>query len=196
MAAAGKDALLIAAANAAWGELYLDAHDPGPAADHFRAALAADASWAPAHAGLASALARENPPAAAAAAARAVEIDPALTAAHVVLARAALDADRIDDARGHLARALSANPGSAEAHAYGAAIEYVAGRTAEYQAAAAKALAVNPAYGGLYRIVASQAASNYRYDEAVVLARKGRRPRARQPCRPRGSRPAPAARGR
>ena len=172
VSAAGKDTVLLAAANTAWGELYLDTHEPGPAADHFRAALAADVNWAPAHAGLARALARENPPAAAAAAARAVEIDPALAGPRAFLARAALDADRIDDARGHLARALSANPGSTEAHAYSAAIEYVAGRTAAYQAAAAEALAVNPAYGGLYRIVASQAATNYRYDDAVVLARK------------------------
>jgi tetratricopeptide (TPR) repeat protein len=172
VSAAGKDSVLLAAANAAWGELYIDTHEPGPAADHFRAALTADASWAPAHAGLARALARENPPAAAAAAARAVEIDPALADPHVFLARAALDADRVGDARGHLARALAANPASAEAFAYTAAIEYVAGNSAAYDAAAAKALAVNPAYGGLYRVVASQAASNYRYDDAVALARK------------------------
>jgi tetratricopeptide (TPR) repeat protein len=173
VAAAGKDAVLLAAANTAWGELYLDTHDPGPAADLFRAALAADPRWAPAHAGLANALSRENPPAAAAAAARAVEIDPALARAHVFLARAALDADRVDDARGHLTRALAANPASAEALAYTAAIEYVAGNAAAYEAAAAKAFAINPVYGDFYRVLASQAASNYRYDAAVVLARKG-----------------------
>jgi tetratricopeptide (TPR) repeat protein len=175
VAAAGKDAVLLAAANTAWGELFLDVRDRESIANavaSFRAALTADASWAPAHAGLARALARENPPAAAAAAARAVEIDPALTAAHVFLARAALDGDRTGDARGHLARALAANPASAEAFAYTAAIEYVAGRTVAYEAAVAKALAINPVYGGLYRIVASQAASNYRYDDAVALARK------------------------
>jgi tetratricopeptide (TPR) repeat protein len=170
--AAGKDALLVAAANTAWGELYLDTHDPGPAADLFRAALTADANWAPAHAGLAEALARENPPEAAAAAARAVEIDPALAGAHVFLARAALDADKDADARAHLAGALAANPASAEAHALVAAMEYVAGRTAAYEAASAKALAVNPVYGGLYRTVASQAAANYRYEDAVALARR------------------------
>ncbi len=37
----------------------------------------------------------------------------------------------------------------------------------------AKALAVNPEYGDLYRTVASLAASNYRYDDAVAMARKG-----------------------
>jgi tetratricopeptide (TPR) repeat protein len=150
--------------------LYLDTHDPGPAADLFRAALAADSDWAPAHAGLAEALARENPPAAAAAARRAIEIDPALVEAHLFLAGAALDVDDAADAQGHVARALAANPRSAGAHALAAAIDYVAGRTAGYDAAVARALAANPVYGDLYRVVAARAASAYRYDDAVAIA--------------------------
>ena len=171
-AAAGNDAALIAAANTAWGGLFLDTHDPANAVASFRAALAADGEWAPAHAGLAKALANENPPAAAAAARRAIEIDPALADAHVFLASEALDADKNAEALEHLKRALAANPHSTEAHALAAAIDYVGGRTAGYDAAVAKALAVNPAYGDLYCTIASHAASNYRYDEAVAMARK------------------------
>jgi len=170
--AAAKDPVALAAANTARGELFLDTHDPGNAATDFRAALAADGDWAPAHAGLARALANEDPPAAAKAARRAVEIDPALVGAHLFLASEALDADKPAEAQEHLKRALAANPNSAEAHALTAAIAYVDGRTADYDGAAAAALALNPVYGDLYRIVASYAARNYRYDDAVVMARK------------------------
>ena len=173
VAAAAKDPTLLAAANSAWGELFLDTHDPANAVASFRAALAADGEWAPAHAGLAEALANENPPAAAAAARRAIEIDPALVDAHLFLASAALDADKKAEAQGHVTRALAVNPKSTEAHALAAAIAHVDGRAADYDAAVAKALAVNPVYGDLYRIVAAHAANNYRYDDAVLMARKG-----------------------
>ena len=172
VAAAAKDPGLVAAANTAWGDLFLDTHDPANAAASFRAALAADGEWAPAHAGLARALANENPPAAAAAARRAIGIDPALVGAHLLLASAALDAGKTADAQAPLARALAINPNSTDAHALTAAIAYVGGRTSDYEAAAAQALAVNPVFGDLYRIVASHAAGNYRYDDAVVMARR------------------------
>jgi tetratricopeptide (TPR) repeat protein len=171
-AAAPKDPILTPAVNAAWGQLFLDAHDPANATASFRAALAVDAQWAPAHAGLARALADENPPAAAAAARRAVEIDPALVDAHLFLAEAAIDEYKPADGRESLARALAANPHSPNAHALSAAIAYVDGRTADYESAIANALAVNPAYGDAYRIVAMHAARHYRYDDAVVLVRK------------------------
>jgi tetratricopeptide (TPR) repeat protein len=171
-AAAPKDPVLAPAVNTAWGLLFLDAHDPANATASFRAALALDAEWAPAHAGLARALADENPPAAAAAARRAVEIDPALVDAHLFLAEAAIDEEKPADARESLARALAADPHSPNAHALSAAIAYVDGRTADYESAIAKPLAVNPAYGDAYRIVAMHAARHYRYDDAVVLARK------------------------
>ena len=153
--------------------MFLDTHDAANAVASFRAALAADGEWAPAHAGLARALANENPPAAAAAARRALEIDPGLTDAHLFLAGEALDADKTAEALEHLKRALAANPNSTEAHALAAAIAHVDGRAADHDASVAKALAVNPAYGDLYRIVASVAASHYRYDDAVAMARKG-----------------------
>ena len=171
-AAAPKDPILTPAVNAAWGQLFLDAHDPANATASFRAALALDAEWAPAHAGLARALADENPPAAAAAARRAVEIDPALVDAHLFLAEAAIDADKPADARESLARALAANAQSPNAHALEAAIAYVDDRMADYESAVAKAVATNPGYGNAYRIVAAHAARSYRYDDAVTLVRK------------------------
>ena len=115
---AAKDAALVAAANTAWGELFLDTHDAANAVTSFRAALEADADWAPAHAGLARALADENPPAAAAAATRALEIDPALVDAHLFLAGDALDADKPAEAQAHLdarARRQSEQPRGARA---------------------------------------------------------------------------------
>ncbi len=171
-AAAPKDPILTPAVNTAWGDLFLEAHDPANATASFRAALALDGDWAPARAGLARSLADENPPAAAAAAQRALEIDPSLVDAHLFLAEAAMDADKPAEAHAALARALAANPHSADAHALAAAIAFVDDRMADYESAIAKALATNPGYGDAYRIVAAHAARNYRYDDAVVLARK------------------------
>jgi tetratricopeptide (TPR) repeat protein len=171
-AAAPKDPTLTPAVNTAWGQLFLDAHDPANATASFRAALALDGDWAPAHAGLARSLTDENPPAAMAAARRAVAIDPALVDAHLFLAEAAIDADKPSDAREALKRALAANPHSPDAHALAAAIAYVDDRMADYESAMAKALATNPGYGDAYRIVAMHAARHYRYDDAVVLVRR------------------------
>ena len=170
--AAGKDASLVAAANTAWGDLYLDTHDPGPAADLFRTALTADGTWAPAHAGLARALARENPPAAAAAAARAVELNPSLAEAHVFLARAALDADNPEDARAHLGRALAANPRSAEAYTLAAAMAYVSGRTDASRPPSRRRSRSTPSSARSTGWSPNSRRGHYRFDDAVALARK------------------------
>ena len=158
--------------NTAWGLLFHEKHTPGEAVKSFRLALQADADWAPAHAGLARALADEDPPAAAAAAARALAIDPALIDAHLFLAESALDNGKPSAAKASIDRVLAINPRSPEAHTLLAAIAWVAGRMPEYEAELAKALAVNPTRGDTYRVVAAHAARNYRFDEAVALGRK------------------------
>jgi tetratricopeptide (TPR) repeat protein len=160
------------AINAAWGELFLEKHNRAEAAVSFRAVLERDPEWAPAHLGLARALADEDPAAASAAAGRALTIDGALLGAHLFRAQAALDADRPADARAALARALAVNPRSPEAHALRAAIAYIDGPASEYEAELARALGVNPTFGEAYRIVAEQAANRKRFDEAVALTRR------------------------
>lgn len=157
------------AINAAWGELFLEKYNRPDALKSFQTALERDAEWAPAHLGLARALADENPPAAAAAARRALEIDHELVEAHLFLAESALDDDRPGEAREAIGRALAVNPQSPDAYALLAAMAHLEGRKADFLAAVAKALAVNPTYGDVYRVAAAHAARNYRFDEAVAL---------------------------
>ncbi len=156
----------------AWGRLFLEKDNKPEALKSFQAALQSDASWAPAHVGLASVLQDDDPPAAAAAAARALEIDPQLAEAHLLLASFHLDADRADQAREELDKVLAFNPSSLEAHSILGAMAYVRDDQAGFDAEVAKVLAINPMYGEIYRVAAEQAASHYRFDEAAALAQK------------------------
>ena len=156
----------------AWGELFFERFDRREAVKSFRMAIELDAEWAPAHLGLARALADENPPAALESARRALTIDSDLVDAHLFVAEIALDQDQPAEAQAAIRRALAVNPRSPAAHALAAATAYVEGRSADYEAAIAAALAVNPTYGDVFRVTAARAASTYLYEDAVALARK------------------------
>ncbi len=160
------------AVHVARGELFLERHDRDEAASLFRQALERDARWAPAHLGLARALADENTPAAEAAARRAEEIDPGMADAPLFRAEAALRADRLDDGRAALDRALEINPRNPAAHALAAALAHLEGRAADAGASVEAALAVNPTYGDAFRVPAEQLASSGRFEDAVPLARR------------------------
>ena len=155
----------------AWGNLFLWARDEPNAAKSFQTALAADPEWAPAHAGLGRAMSEDDPPAAAASATKALDIDPHFADAELLLAELDLDNTRWDAARERIARVLAQNPEQLDALALNAAIAYVRGDRAAFDVEAKKALAINPAFGEVYRAAASLAAQNYRFDEAVTLAR-------------------------
>ena len=155
----------------AWGNLFLWARDAPNAAKSFQTALAADPEWAPAHVGLGRALEEDDPPAAAASATKALEIDPRLADAELLLAELDLDNTRWDAARERIARVLAQNPQHLDALALNAAVAYVRGDRAAFDAEAKKTLAINPAFGEVYRAAASLAAQNYRFEEAVGLAR-------------------------
>ena len=134
--------------------------------------MAQDAEWAPAHAGLGRALAEDDPPAAAAAANRALEIDPHLAGAELLLAELDLDNTRWDAARERIARVLTDNPSHLDARALAAAITYVRGTRAAFDAEVKDTLAINPSFGEIYRVAAELSARNYRFEEAVSLARE------------------------
>jgi cellulose synthase operon protein C len=159
------------AAETAWGRLFLERHDDAEAARSFQNALKLDDRWAPAHAGLARALARDNPPAAAAAAARALTIDPHLADAHLLLAQLDLDNTRVDEARKRIGTVLEANPSHLEARALLAAIAYVRDDRAAFDAEIRRILDINPAFGEVYRVAGELAARHYRFEEAVRLTR-------------------------
>ncbi|HEV3485644.1 MAG TPA: tetratricopeptide repeat protein, partial [Vicinamibacterales bacterium] len=147
-------------------------HDAAQALRAFNQAIKVDAKWAPAHLGLARVLAEENPPAAAAAAGRAIEIDPLLAEAHLVLADLDLDNSRYDAARERITTVLEFNPAHLEARAMLGAMSYVRGDIAAFDAEVKRALEINPGYGEVYRVAADLAARHYRFDEAVALARQ------------------------
>ena len=138
----------------------------------FQQALKQDPEWAPAHAGLGRALAEDDPPAAAAEAGQALEIDPHLADAQLLLAELDLDNTRWDSARESIARVLADNPSHLEARALAAAITYVRQGRAPFDAEVKPVLAINPSYGEIYRVAAELSARNYRFDEAVGLARE------------------------
>jgi len=153
-----------------FGRLFLEKYNPPEALKSFQAALAADADWAPAYAGLARVLEDEDPPKAAEAAEHAIKIDPVLADPHLLLAGLHLDADRDAEARAEIERVLAVNPSQLEAHAMLAAMAYVKDDKATYDREAKTALAINPGYGEVYRLTGQQAASHYRFDEAAGLA--------------------------
>jgi tetratricopeptide (TPR) repeat protein len=153
-----------------FGRLFLDKYNPAEALKSFQAALKADAEWAPAYAGIARVLEDEDPPKAAAAAARAIAIDPQLADPHLLLAGLHLDADRDADAKAELDKILAFNPSHLDAHALLAAMAYVKDDKAAYDREVRTVLEINPAYGEVYRLTGQQAASHYRFDEAAALA--------------------------
>jgi tetratricopeptide (TPR) repeat protein len=160
------------AIHTAWGELFFEKYNFKEAVQSFRTAIKLDGDWAPAHIGLARALADDDLPAALASARRALEIDGELVDAYLFVAEAALDQERTAEAHAAIRKALAVNPRNPAVHALAAAVAYIEGRSADYEAAVAAALAVNPAYGDVYRVTAAHAASAYLYEDAVALARK------------------------
>src|SRR3954468_21778292 len=161
-----------AAIQSAFGDLFLEKFDKPEALKSYQMALQVDARWTPALVGSARVLADENPPQAAVFAKRALDINPSSIDAQIFLAGEAADASKFDEARQALDKALAVNPSSLDAMALRAAVAYVQDKPQEFEAEAAKALAIAPRYGEVYRVAGNLAARNYRFDEAVELARR------------------------
>jgi tetratricopeptide (TPR) repeat protein len=159
----------------AWGEMFVEGRCQTCNADalkSFQAALKEDARWVPAMIGMARAVADENPPEATGLAKKVLELNAASVDAQLILASDAADSRR-DQAREFLNKALEANPNSLEAHSLLAALAYVEDKQQEFDDHIRQILALSPNYGEAYRVAGELAAFNYRYDEAVVLVRKG-----------------------
>ena len=67
---------------------------------------------------------------------------------------------------------LGVNPSHLEARSWLAAMAYVRDDRPGFEAEVKRMLAINPAYGDVYRVAAELSARNYRFDEAVALARQ------------------------
>jgi cellulose synthase operon protein C len=155
-----------------WGELFVEKHQWGEAAQSFQAALKTQPDYGPAQLGMARAVVNENPPAAERFARRALELNPSDVRAHLFLAELATFDDHKQEARAAIDQALAVNPNSLEALALSAALHYVEGRDAEYKQAINAALAINPLYGEAFRVVGEITARYYRFDEAAEQARR------------------------
>ena len=156
-----------------WGELFAEKYDQLEASKSFNAALALDDQWAPAHLGMAGALADTDPPAARAAAEAALEIDPDFLEAHLFLAQRDLDDRDHVTARTSLDRALAINAQSLEARSLVAAVAYVEDRVDDFEGEVDRVLAINPVYGDVFRVAGDVTARNYRFEEAAALVRRG-----------------------
>ena len=156
-----------------WGELFSEKYEQGEASTSFREALLLDDQWAPAHLGMARALADSDPPNARAAAEAALEIDRDYLAAHLFVAQRDLDDRDHAAARVSIDRALAINDQSLEARSLVAAMAYVEDRLDDFDAEVQGVLAINPVYGDVYRVAGNLTARNYRFEEAVALVRRG-----------------------
>ena len=156
-----------------WGELFGEKYNQLEASKSFAEALALDDQWAPAHLGMARALADTNPPNARAAAERALEINPDYLDAHLFLAQRDLDDRDQTEAQVSLDRALAINDQSLEARSLVAAVAYVEDRVDDFEVEVDRVLAINPVYGDVYREAGNLTARNYRFEEAVALVRRG-----------------------
>ena len=152
--------------------LFLDRFDEAEAQRRLEIVIKSDPLWAPAYAGIAWAISDINPPAAAAAAEKALEIDPTLDSAELLLAQLDLDNSRTDAARDRLKKMLEENPKNLDARSLVAAIAYVKGDRATYDKEVREVLSIHPGFGDVYRVASDLAARNYRFDEAVALARE------------------------
>ena len=156
----------------AWGELFLEKHNRQEASQSFQAALGADNAWVPAHVGLARTLADENPGAARAGAARALELDEDAEGAHLLLAAMDIDEGSREDAAERIAGVLERNPASLEGKSLRAAMAFLEDRTADFEREVSEVLAANPGYGEIYRVAGQHVARAYRFDEATALTRR------------------------
>jgi tetratricopeptide (TPR) repeat protein len=158
--------------NAAWGELFLDKHNPADAMKSFQEALRVDDSHVGALIGTANVSSGMNPPAARAALERALKINSNSVPAHLLQAELALDDRERDAARESIKKALAINPNSLEARSLEAAIARLEDKTAEFERLVQDILKINPSYGEVYRVAGDHLARNYRFDEAVTLVRR------------------------
>jgi tetratricopeptide (TPR) repeat protein len=155
-----------------WGQLFLQAHNNADASKSFQLALEADEKFVPALLGLAQALTDENPPAAMKLVKQAVASDPTSVPAHLLLAQLELDRSDRDAAKAEIEKAKAINPVSLDTLALSGAIAYVEDRRNDFESETAAALKINPRFSDAYRVAADQAASNYRFEEAVALNRR------------------------
>jgi tetratricopeptide (TPR) repeat protein len=153
-----------------WGMLLHERFNNPEATGLFREALSKDPSNAEAYLGLAIVSADGFDGRAPEYAAKAIELDPKLAAAHELMANLALENDDREVAGAEADKAMGLEKDALDAMAIHAAIELIADRSPD--AWFAKITAINPGYGEAYARVAHQLEVHYRYEDAVTYYRK------------------------
>jgi tetratricopeptide (TPR) repeat protein len=160
------------AIESAFGDLFLEKYDYTNAMKSYERVLELDPRYAPALLGAARALEGDDPPQAAGAIKRLLQVNPSSADAYIFLASQAADVDHRAEARELLGKALAVNPSGLEAHSALAALAFVEDKPQEFDAEVAKVLAIAPAYGDVYRATGELLARNYRFEEAVAMTRR------------------------
>ena len=161
-----------AAIESSFGDFFLEKFNYAEAMKSYERVLGLDPRYVPALLGAARALEEDDPPQAAGAIKRLLQINPSSVDAHVFLAGQAADVDHKAEAHELLGKALAVNPSSLEAHSALAALAAVEDKKSEFDAEVAKVLAIAPTYGEVYRAAGESLAHNYRFDEAVAMTRR------------------------
>jgi len=161
-----------AAIESSFGDFFLEKFNYAEAMKSYERVLGLDPRYVPALLGAARALEEDDPPQAAGAIKRLLQINPSSVDAHVFLAGQAADVDHKADAHELLGKALAVNPSSLEAHSALAALAAVEDKQSEFDAEVAKVLAIAPTYGEVYRAAGESLAHNYRFEEAVAMTRR------------------------
>lgn len=153
-----------------WGMLLHERFNDAEAADLFREALEKEPTNAQAYLGLAIVSAGVFDGKTTEYLAKAVQLDPKLTAAHELSADLALANDDRDTAAAEADKSIAIENDALDAMATHAAIELIADRSPD--AWLARIEAINPHYGEAYSSVARQLELHYRYEDAVTYYRK------------------------
>ncbi len=157
---------------AAWGDLFLEVRKWDLAEKSYSLALKADPAWVSAYLGLARSVDDDQPPRAAAAVAKALEIAPDDPGVSQLKAERALGDDNLDQAKAALDKLAAVRPGSIEEMSLRAAIVFAERRTAELEPAIARAQAINHESAMPNRLVGERAGERYHFEDGAAYAQK------------------------
>ncbi len=152
------------------GELLLDKYNAPDARSSFGDVLGVDEANARALLGMARVQEFEGEGAAMATVRRSLAANPALTAAHVMLARLHLEAEAYDSAAIAADRALAVDSSAIEAWALRSAVAWLTGDSATYTSTRRAAEAVHPRPAVFYATLAESAVRHRRYADGVRWA--------------------------
>ena len=155
-----------------WGWLFLEKHNPGDAEGLFQEALKANPNETRALLGLASLAAGRWEKRAPELLAKALQVNPSLAEARVLLAQVHLEEDDYKTATQEVDAALQVNPHLLEAWSLRAVTEYLQGNRAAEQETISRILRQNPAYGKVFADLADFSVIKRQYGAAVEFYRR------------------------